>query len=310
VLLIEAAAVEALAHRLDENFTSAVTLILQCPGRVVVSGIGKSGHIANKIAATLASTGTPAFFMHPAEASHGDVGMITKDDVVITLSNSGESDEILTILPVLKRMGAKLISITGNPNSTLAHQADIHLDAAVAEEACPLGLAPTASTTASLALGDALALAVLNQRGFSAEDFARSHPGGSIGRKLLINVKDIMRQGTNIPKVALNDSLKDALLEMSRKGLGMTAIVDANKAVGVFTDGDLRRAFETGINIDNTKIRDIMHPNPQYIQANELAVKAVEIMEERKINALLVVDQQGELVGALNMHDLLIAKVV
>ncbi len=310
VLLIEAAAVEALAHRLDENFTRAVTLILQCPGRVVVSGIGKSGHIANKIAATLASTGTPAFFMHPAEASHGDVGMITKDDVVITLSNSGESDEILTILPVLKRMGAKLISITGNPNSTLAHQADIHLDAAVAEEACPLGLAPTASTTASLALGDALALAVLNQRGFSAEDFARSHPGGSIGRKLLINVKDIMRQGTNIPKVALNASLKDALLEMSRKGLGMTAIVDANKAVGVFTDGDLRRAFESGINIDNTKISDIMHRNPQYIQANELAVKAVEIMEERKINALLVVDQQGELVGALNMHDLLIAKVV
>jgi arabinose-5-phosphate isomerase len=275
-----------------------------------VSGIGKSGHIANKIAATLASTGTPAFFMHPAEASHGDVGMITKDDVVITLSNSGESDEILTILPVLKRMGAKLISITGNPNSTLAHQADIHLDAAVAEEACPLGLAPTASTTASLALGDALALSVLDQRGFSAEDFARSHPGGSIGRKLLINVKDIMRQGTNIPKVALNASLKDALLEMSRKGLGMTAIVDANKAVGVFTDGDLRRAFESGINIDNTKISDIMNPNPQYIQANELAVKAVEIMEERKINALLVVDQQGELVGALNMHDLLIAKVV
>jgi arabinose-5-phosphate isomerase len=310
VLLIEAAAVEALAHRLDENFTNAVTLILQCHGRVVVSGIGKSGHIANKIAATLASTGTPAFFMHPAEASHGDVGMITKDDVLITLSNSGESDEILTILPVLKRMGAKLISITGNPNSTLAQQADIHLDAAVAEEACPLGLAPTASTTASLALGDALALAVLNQRGFSAEDFARSHPGGSIGRKLLINVQDIMRQGSAIPKVTLNASLKDALLEMSRKGLGMTAVVDGKKALGVFTDGDLRRAFENGINVDNTNIRDVMHPNPQYIQANELAVKAVEMMEERKINALLVVNQQGELVGALNMHDLLIAKVV
>jgi arabinose-5-phosphate isomerase len=236
--------------------------------------------------------------------------MITKDDVVITLSNSGESDEILTILPVLKRMGAKLISITGNPNSTLAQQADIHLDAAVAEEACPLGLAPTASTTASLALGDALALAVLNQRGFSAEDFARSHPGGSIGRKLLINVQDIMRQGSAIPKVTLNASLKDALLEMSRKGLGMTAVVDGKKALGVFTDGDLRRAFENGINVDNTNIRDVMHPNPQYIQANELAVKAVEMMEERKINALLVVNQQGELVGALNMHDLLIAKVV
>ena len=310
VLLIEAAAVEALAHRLDENFTSAVTLILQCQGRVVVSGIGKSGHIANKIAATLASTGTPAFFMHPAEASHGDVGMITKDDVLITLSNSGESDEIITILPVLKRMGAKLISITGNPNSTLAQQADIHLDAAVAEEACPLGLAPTASTTASLALGDALALAVLNQRGFSAEDFARSHPGGSIGRKLLVNVQDIMRQGLAIPKVAVSASLKDALLEMSRKGLGMTAIVDGKKAVGIFTDGDLRRAFENGINIDNTNIGDVMHPNPQHILANELAVKAVEMMEERKINALLVVNQQGELVGALNMHDLLIAKVV
>lgn len=310
VLLIEAAAVEALAHRLDENFTSAIFLILQCQGRVVVSGIGKSGHIANKIAATLASTGTPAFFMHPAEASHGDVGMITKDDVVITLSNSGESDEILTILPVLKRMGAKLISITGNPSSTLAQQADIHLDAAVAEEACPLGLAPTASTTASLALGDALALAVLNQRGFSAEDFARSHPGGSIGRKLLVSVQDIMRQGLAIPKVAVNASLKDALLEMSRKGLGMTAIVDDKKAVGIFTDGDLRRAFENGINIDKTKIKDVMHLNPQHILASELAVKAVEIMEERKINALLVFDQQGELVGALNMHDLLIAKVV
>jgi arabinose-5-phosphate isomerase len=310
VLLIEAAAVEALAHKLNEKFTQAVTLILQCQGRIVLSGIGKSGHIANKIAATFASTGTPAFFMHPAEASHGDVGMITKDDVVVTISNSGESDELLTILPVIKRMGARLISITGNPDSTLAQQADVHLDAAVEEEACPLGLAPTASTTASLALGDALALVVLDQRGFSAEDFARSHPGGSIGRKLLITVKDVMRQGSAIPSVSLKASLKDALIEMSRKGLGMTAIVDGKNIVGVFTDGDLRRAFENGISINETNISDVMHQNPQHIEVDQLAVKAVEMMEERKINALLVVDTQGELVGALNMHDLLIAKVV
>lgn len=310
VLLIEAAAVEALAHRLNEQFTQAVDLILHCQGRVVVSGMGKSGHIANKIAATLASTGTPAFFMHPAEASHGDVGMITKDDVVIMLSNSGESDELITILPVLKRMGAKLIGMTGNQNSTLAKQADVHLDAAVTEEACPLGLAPTASTTASLALGDALALAVLDQRGFSAEDFARSHPGGSIGRKLLVTVKDVMRHGISVPKVTSNATLKEALIEMSRKGLGMTAVVEGEKVAGVFTDGDLRRAFENGINIQETNIKDIMQPQPQCIGIEQLAVKAVEMMEERKINALLVVNQQGELVGALNMHDLLIAKVV
>ena len=310
VLLIEAAAVEALAHKLNDQFTQAVNLILHCQGRVVVSGMGKSGHIANKIAATFASTGTPAFFMHPAEASHGDVGMITKDDVVITLSNSGESDELITILPVLKRMGTKLIGMTGNPNSTLAQQADVHLDAAVAEEACPLGLAPTASTTASLALGDALALAVLDQRGFSAEDFARSHPGGSIGRKLLVTVNDVMRQGNAVPKVSSNASLKDALVEMSRKGIGMTAIVEGEKVIGIFTDGDLRRAFENGVNIQETNIKDIMQQKPQCIGTEQLAVKAVEMMEERKINALLVVNQQSDLVGALNMHDLLIAKVV
>ena len=311
VLLIEANAVEALAHKLDSNFTQSVTLILQCQGRVVVSGMGKSGHIGNKIASTLASTGTPAFFMHPAEASHGDLGMITKDDVVIALSNSGESDEILTILPVLKRMGTKIISITGKNNSTLARQGDVHLDAEVAVEACPLGLAPTASTTAMLALGDALALAVLDQRGFSAEDFARSHPGGSIGRKLLIRIQDIMRQGSAVPVVHIEASLKQALLEMSRKGLGMTAIVDdQNKALGIFTDGDLRRAFENGVDIHKTGIRDVMQTHPQHIGPEQLAAEAVEIMEQRKISALLVVGQEGELLGALNMHDLLIAKVV
>lgn len=311
VFLIESNAVAALATKLDGNFTKAVDLILQCQGRVVVSGMGKSGHIGNKIAATFASTGTPAFFMHPAEASHGDLGMITKDDVVIALSNSGESDEILTILPPLKRLGTKIISITGKKNSTLAKQGDAHLDAEVATEACPLGLAPTASTTAMLALGDALALAVLDQRGFSAEDFARSHPGGSIGRKLLIRIQDIMRQGDAIPHVNIEASLKDALIEMSRKGLGMTAIVDKqNKAVGVFTDGDLRRAFENGIDINHTGVRDVMHANPHNIHPEQLAVEAVEMMEQRKINALLVVNQQGELLGALNMHDLLIAKVV
>jgi len=309
--MIEASAVEALAQRLDDHFTHAVALILQCQGRVVVSGMGKSGHIANKIASTLSSTGTPAFFMHPAEASHGDLGMITKDDVVIALSNSGESDELLAILPLLKRIGVKLISITGNSKSALAEQADIALDAQVAQEACPLGLSPTASTTAMLALGDALAVTVLDLRGFSAEDFARSHPGGSLGRKLLIRVQDIMRKGEAIPRIAADASLKEGLLEMSRKGLGMTAIMDAtNHPIGIFTDGDLRRAFENGVNINNTSMRDVMHDNPQHIAPEQLAVDAVALMEQRKISALLVVDGTGILVGALNMHDLLMAKVV
>ena len=311
VLLIEAREVEALAQRLDDSFTQAVALILQCHGRVVVSGMGKSGHIGCKIAATLASTGTPAFFMHPAEASHGDLGMITKDDVMIALSNSGENDELLAILPLLKRMGAKLISLTGNANSTLARQADVHLDTRVSQEACPLGLSPTASTTAMLALGDALAVAALEQRGFSEEDFARSHPGGHLGRRLLVHVRDIMRTGAAIPQVAPNASLSDGLLEMSRKSLGMTAVVDAaHRPVGIFTDGDLRRAFENGINIAGTSMQDVMHADPASIDPDQLAVKAVELMEERKINALLVTDTQGNLVGALNMHDLLIAKVV
>jgi len=311
VLLIEAREVEALARRLDDSFTRAVELILQCHGRIVVTGMGKSGHIGNKIAATFASTGTPAFFVHPAEASHGDLGMITGNDVVIALSNSGEADELRVILPTLKRMGARLISITGNPQSTLAKAADVSLDAHVTEEACPLALAPTASTTASLALGDALAIAVMDQRGFSVEEFAMSHPGGTLGRKLLLHVRDVMRTGEAIPSVGVEASLKEGLLEMSRKGLGMTAIVDAQQhAVGVFTDGDLRRAFENEVDVNKTYMRDVMHASPQQIRPEQLAVDAVAIMEQKKITSLLVTDQQGTLIGALNMHDLLIAKVV
>ncbi|MDX9950896.1 MAG: KpsF/GutQ family sugar-phosphate isomerase [Methylophilaceae bacterium] len=311
VLLIESRELESIAHRLDQRFADAVDLILQCRGRVVVSGMGKSGHIGRKIASTLASTGSPAFFVHPGEASHGDLGMITGDDLLIALSNSGESDELLAILPVIKRLGAAIIGISGNPHSTLAREADIHLDAHVSQEACPLGLAPTASTTAMLALGDALAVTVLDLRGFSAEDFARSHPGGSLGRKLLIHVSDIMRKDAAIPKVGPDARLTDGLLEMTRKGLGMTAVVDSeDRPVGIFTDGDLRRAFEKGIRIDGTLMREVMHTQPHTITPERLAVEAVEIMEQRKINGLLVVDQQGSLVGALNMLDLLTAKVI
>ncbi len=311
VLRMEASEIDALAKRLDHRFSDAVTLILQCKGRVVVSGMGKSGHVGGKIASTFASTGTPAFFMHPAEASHGDLGMITAGDVVIVLSNSGESDEILTIVPPLKRLGVSIIAITGNDSSTLAKTADIHLSAHVAKEACPLGLAPTSSTTVALALGDALALCVLDLRDFTAEDFARSHPGGSLGRRLLVHVSDLMRAGDGAPQVPVNASLAEGLLEMSRKGLGLTAIVDAdNKPIGIFTDGDLRRAFEQNINVANAKIRDVMHQNPATIHQNQLAIVAVEIMEQRKINALLVINDAGTLVGALNMHDLLLAKVV
>ncbi len=311
ILLLEANEINALATRLDSQFSDAVALILQCKGRVVVSGMGKSGHIGGKIASTLASTGTPAFFMHPAEASHGDLGMITAGDIVIALSNSGESDEILAIVPPLKRLGASIIAITGNDTSSLAKAADIHLSANVTKEACPLGLAPTSSTTVALALGDALALCVLDQRDFTAEDFARSHPGGSLGRRLLIHVNDLMRTGDNIPKIPANASLSQGLLEMSRKGLGLTAIVDAdNKPIGIFTDGDLRRAFEQNVNVATSSIEDVMHRDPFTIHQNKLAIEAVEIMEQRKINALLVTDDAGTLVGALNMHDLLLAKVV
>jgi arabinose-5-phosphate isomerase len=311
VLHIEAQEVEALAQRLDGSFTQAVDLILQCRGRVVVSGIGKSGHIGRKIASTLASTGTPAFFMHPAEASHGDFGMITPDDVLLALSNSGENEELLALIPLLKRMGAKLISMTGNPDSTLAREASVHLDAHTSREACPLGLAPTASTTAALALGDALAVTLLDARGFSEEDFARSHPGGTLGRRLLVHVSDVMRSGDAIPMVGQDASFSDALLEMSRKGLGMTAVVDARqRPLGIFTDGDLRRVFEKGTDIAGTAIASIMHHGPQTITAGQLAVEAVKLMEQHKINGLLVVDESGILTGALNMHDLLRAKVV
>lgn len=311
VLLLEASEINALANRLDQHFSDAVALILQCKGRVVVSGMGKSGHIGGKIASTLASTGTPAFFMHPAEASHGDLGMITAGDIVIALSNSGESDELLAIITPLKRLGASIIAITGNDASSLAQAADIHLSASVSKEACPLGLAPTSSSTVALALGDALALCVLDQRDFTAEDFARSHPGGSLGRRLLIHVSDLMRKDAQIPAVSMDASLRQGLLEMSGKGLGLTAIVDADdQPIGIFTDGDLRRAFEKNVNVTTAGIKEVMHRNPTTIHQNQLAIEAVEIMEQRKINALLVIDDAGKLVGALNMHDLLLAKVV
>jgi len=311
VLQLESSEIEALAQRLDHRFSEAVSLILHCKGRVVVTGMGKSGHIGGKIASTLASTGTPAFFMHPAEASHGDLGMIAAGDVVIALSNSGESDEVLAIVPPLKRLGASIIAITGNDVSSLATAADIHLSAHVSREACPLGLAPTSSTTVALALGDALALCVLDLRDFTAEDFARSHPGGSLGRRLLVHVCDVMRTGDGVPYVPEHASLAEALLEMSRKGLGLAAVVNAeHEPVGIFTDGDLRRAFAQNVNVMTAKILDVMHVNPSTIHQDQLAIAAVEIMEQRKINGLLVVDAAGHLVGALNMHDLLLAKVV
>jgi len=311
VLDIEADALRVLSTRLDTGFADAVQLILACRGRVVVSGMGKSGHVGSKIAATLASTGTPAFFMHPGEASHGDLGMITHDDVVLALSNSGESNEIVSIVPLIKRRGAKLIAMTGNPGSTMAREADVHLNAAVDKEACPLNLAPTASTTAALALGDALAVALLDARGFSADDFARTHPGGSLGRRLLIHVRDVMHSGEALPKVDRDATLKAALFEMTRKGLGMTAVVDAaGKVAGLFTDGDLRRALEHVLDLQQARIADLMTRNPKTIRADELAVAAVEKMDTLKINGLLVVDADNTLVGALNMHDLLKAGVV
>jgi arabinose-5-phosphate isomerase len=311
VLTIEAREIDRVATRLDGQFEQAVQLILQCKGRVVVSGMGKSGHIGGKIAATLASTGTPAFFMHPAEASHGDLGMITAGDVVIALSNSGESHELLNIVPTIKRLGANIISITGASQSTLAKESDVHLSAEVSQEACPLGLSPTASTTAALALGDALAVCVLNLREFSAEDFARSHPGGSLGRRLLTRVKDVMRKETAVPFVQTGSLLSDALVEMTAKGLGLTAIVNAaHEPIGVFTDGDLRRAFACGIQASTAIVDEVMHKSPLCIAANQLAIEAVDIMEQKKINGLLVTDETGKLVGAFNMHDILIAKVI
>jgi arabinose-5-phosphate isomerase len=311
VLDIEAAAVAALSARLDENFTRAVELVLACRGRTVVSGIGKSGHVASKIASTLASTGTPAFFVHPAEASHGDLGMITEHDVMIALSYSGESAELLAIVPLVKRRGARLIAMTGNPRSSLACEADVHLDAGVAEEACPLGLAPTASTTAALALGDALAVALLEARGFSADDFARSHPGGALGRRLLTHVSDVMRKGDALPLVRVGSPLSEAILEISRKGMGMTAVLDAaDSVVGIFTDGDLRRAIDKALDLKRVAIDQVMTPGPRTIGPDRLAVEAVRLMQDFRITQVLVVDERNRLVGALNAHDLMRAGVI
>ena len=312
VLAIEHAALQSLHGRLDQYFAQACRLLLDCKGRVVCTGMGKSGHIANKIAATLASTGTPAFYVHPGEASHGDLGMIMDNDVILALSYSGESDEINMIMPVLKRQGNVIISMTGKPQSRLAQFSNVHLDVSVTEEACPLGLAPTSSTTVSLALGDAIAVSLLEARGFSSEDFARSHPAGSLGRRLLVHIADLMHQGDDLPTVLANATVTEALLEMSQKRLGMTAIVDVdNQLLGVFTDGDLRRAVNQGpINLNQTSVSSLMAKNPKTVLANRLAVEAAHLLEQYQINGLLVVDDQNRLVGALNIHDLLRARVV
>jgi arabinose-5-phosphate isomerase len=302
VIELEAEAVSALAQRINDDFARACRLILDCPGRVVVTGMGKSGHIGGKLAATLASTGTPAFFVHPGEAQHGDLGMITPGDVVLAISNSGETSEILTILPIIKRMGAKLIAMTGNARSTLAREE---------KEACPHNLAPTSSTTAALAMGDALAVALLKSRGFTAEDFARSHPGGKLGRRLLLYVRDIMHTGERIPLVPESASLREALLEMTGKGLGMTGVLDSNQRLaGLYTDGDLRRTLNKGVDVYNAKISDVMTRNPRICRADQLAAEIVQFMEQHHINGLMVVDEQNKVLGAFNMQDLLRAGVV
>ncbi|WP_407075183.1 MULTISPECIES: KpsF/GutQ family sugar-phosphate isomerase [Lysobacteraceae] len=312
VIAIETQGLEAVAARLDGAFTAACQLMLACRGRVVCTGMGKSGHVARKIAATLASTGTPAFYVHPGEAGHGDLGMITDADIVLALSYSGESDELLMLLPVLKRQGNALIAMTGRPGSSLAREAEVHLDASVPAEACPLALAPTSSTTAALALGDALAVALLEARGFTAEDFARSHPAGALGRRLLLHIRDVMHSGDEVPRVREGASLSETLVEMSRKRLGMSAIVDAdNKLLGLYTDGDLRRTLDdASIDVRATPIAKVMTRNPKVIDADALAVEAAQLMEAHKINALLVIDQDRRVVGALNIHDLLRARVV
>ena len=308
---IEAHALLGLKARLDERFVQAVQLMLHVQGRVVVTGMGKSGHIGRKIAATLASTGTPALFVHPGEASHGDLGMIKKVDLVLGISNSGESDELVAILPMLKRQGVPVIAMTGDLQSTLAQHADVVLDSSVEKEACPLNLAPTASTTAQLALGDALAVALLDARGFKAEDFARSHPGGSLGRRLLTHVSDVMRTGEDIPSVLAQASLMELMREMSHKGLGASAIVDTTQQVlGIFTDGDLRRLIEQGRDLRHLTAQDVMHPGPRTLQQNALAVEAAELMESHRITSVLVVDKTGRLCGALNSNDLMRAKVI
>jgi arabinose-5-phosphate isomerase len=312
VLEIETRALVALAQRLDGEFSAACRLLLACTGRVVCTGMGKSGHVARKIAATLASTGTPAFYVHPGEAAHGDLGMVTDADVVLALSYSGESDEILLLLPVLKRQGNRLVAMTGRPQSSLAREADVHLDVGVSAEACPLDLAPTASTTAALAMGDALAVALLEARGFTADDFARSHPAGALGRRLLLHITDVMHAGDEVPRVPADASLSEALVEMSRKRLGMTAVVDGDgRLLGLYTDGDLRRTLDdAAVDLRATRIGEVMTRNPRTIGAGALAVEAAQLMETHKINALVVLDEGGRVVGALNIHDLLRARVV
>jgi arabinose-5-phosphate isomerase len=308
---IEAAAVLTMAARVGPEFAAAVEIVLQCTGRVVVMGMGKSGHIGRKIAATLASTGTPAMFVHPGEASHGDLGMITAADVVLAISNSGESEELTVILPTLRRLQVRVIALTGGAQSALARHADVVLDSSVAQEACPLNLAPTASTTAQLAMGDALAVALLDARGFKPEDFARSHPGGSLGRKLLTHVADVMRSGDAVPSVRPEASLSELMREMSAKGLGASAVVDAQQRVlGIFTDGDLRRLIEKGADLRAMSAADVMHANPRHLVSSALAVEAVALMEQHQITSVLVVDESGRLCGAINTNDLMRAKVI
>jgi arabinose-5-phosphate isomerase len=309
-LEIEGRAIAALIPRLDAAFARACSICLQCKGRVIVSGMGKSGHIAGKLAATLASTGTPSFFVHAAEASHGDIGMITRDDVLLTISNSGETPEVLLLIPHLSRLGVPIIAVTGNEKSSLARAATVHLDVSVDEEACPLNLAPTASTTATLALGDALAVALLEARGFTSQDFARSHPGGTLGRKLLLHVADIMRTGEAMPVVSPSMPLAEGLVVMSKQGLGMCVVVDGGRAIGVFTDGDLRRVLDREISVHKTSMHEVMTSPGKSVKPTELAAEAAHLMEKHKITALPVLDPQGMLVGALNVHDLLRAGVL
>ena len=310
VLNIESEEILQASKNISNDFTNAVNEILNCTGRIVLSGMGKSGHIARKIASTFASTGTPAFFMHPGEASHGDLGMITENDIVIFFSNSGQSDELVSIFPTIKRIGAKIIGISGNANSELANESDIHISTAVSKEACPLGLAPTASTTVSLAIGDALAICVLDLREFTAEDFAKSHPGGNLGKNMLVKVKDIMRTGKNIPSITIKSSLKDAIEEISNKKVGFTGIVsDKNQLMGILTDGDLRRALLNNKNI-NSSIEECMTKNPITLKGTEIAIEAVNIMDKSKINCFLITDDNQKVIGMLNLNDLFASKVI
>ena len=307
----QSAAVAALATRVDDAFARACELMLECEGRVVVLGMGKSGHIGSKIAATLASTGTPAFFVHPAEASHGDLGMITRQDVVLVLSNSGETDEVKSILPVLKRLGVPLVALTGNPGSTLATHADVHIDVSVEKEACPLGLAPTSSTTAALVMGDALAVSLLETRGFTREDFAKSHPAGALGRQLLLHISDIMHSGEDMPRVGPEATVSEAIVEMTGKRLGMSAVVDdQDRVLGVYTDGDLRRSMDHDLDLKTTPVSEVMSREPHTISAGALAAEAAQLMQKHRIQGLLVTDEQDRLVGVLNFQDLLQAGVV